>query len=119
MTSRAAPRTLSLFGEDPKPIVTRAPPTRVADVALDLPVDTAFTYAIPIALEAEVQPGVRVLCPFSSGKKIGLVVEVRSPSAHDLSLGGRLREISAVVDSVPVLPGELLAFLREVASYYL
>src|SRR5258708_6387590 len=83
---------------------------RCADVALSLPLHNPFTYLIPPAMAAEVQAGSRVLVPFGSRRLIGVVVEARARKATDPA---RLRAIAAVVESVPVLPAELLAFLRE------
>src|SRR4051812_28690479 len=89
----------------------------IADVAVPVPLGRPFSYSVPAALIASVSPGIRVLCQFGPRKTLGVVLDVsdREP-AFDKS---KLRPISAVVDSEPVLPAELLAFLRELSSYYL
>lgn len=106
----------SLFHED-EPILT--PPTgpltsSVAEVAVPVPVDRPFTYGVPDQLAASVVPGARVLVPFSGRRLLGVVIEVRPRRDTEV----KLKDIVALVDREPVLPPELLAFLREVASYY-
>ncbi len=86
------------------------------EVALDVPIDRPFTYRLPLGLGAQVPVGARVLVPFGARKLVGVVVEVRGASA-DAAI--KLRDVLAIVDRAPVLPPELLGFLREVASYYL
>jgi primosomal protein N' (replication factor Y) len=89
----------------------------IADVAVPVPLGRPFSYEVPSSLVPVVSPGMRVLCQFGPRKTLGVVLEVsdREPS-FDRS---KLRPISAVVDPEPVLPAELLAFLRELAAYYL
>jgi primosomal protein N' (replication factor Y) len=89
----------------------------IADVAVPVPLGRPFSYEVPDALVAQVSPGIRVLCPFGPRKTLGVVLGVsdREPS-FDKS---KLRAISAVVDPEPVLLPELLAFLRDLAAYYL
>ncbi len=89
----------------------------IADVAVPVPLGRPFSYEVPASLLTLVSPGMRVLCPFGPRKTLGVVLDVsdREPT-FDRS---KLRPIAAVVDLEPVLPPELLAFLRELASYYL
>ncbi|HKQ69353.1 MAG TPA: primosomal protein N', partial [Polyangiaceae bacterium] len=89
----------------------------IADVAVPVPLGRPFSYSIPVAMISRVRPGVRVLCQFGPRKTIGVVLDVsdREP-AFDKT---KLRPITAIVDDAPVLPAELLAFLRELAAYYL
>ena len=77
----------------------------------------AFSYAVPDELRGRVVPGARVLCQFGPRKLLGVVLDVfDGEPKFDRK---KLRPIAAIVDDVPVLPVELLAFLRELASYYL
>jgi primosomal protein N' (replication factor Y) len=86
-------------------------------VAVPVPLGQAFSYAVPGGLAARVQPGARVLCEFGRRQVLGIVLEVGDgPLDFDPT---KLKPIGAVVDSEPVLPAELLAFLRELSSYYL
>ncbi len=97
-----------------------APPAvvaeRCAEVAVPVPLDKAFTYLVPDALPHDVAPGTRVLVPFAGRRLMGLVLDVRARTEQD---GAKLKAILGVVDPSPVLPTELLGFLREVARYYL
>src|SRR5688500_14581849 len=87
----------------------------VADVAVPVPLARPFSYEVPAHLALELVPGSRVLCDFRKRQVIGFVVELgeREPDP-----AMPLRPLRAVVDGRPVLPRELLDFLREVASYY-
>lgn len=103
--------TGSLFGEVEEPS-SRA--TTVAEIAVPVPIDKPFTYGVPEALAADVVPGARVLVPFGPRRLLAVVVAVRPRREDEV----KLKEVVAVVDREPVLPPELLAFLREVAGYY-
>src|SRR5436305_3051445 len=89
----------------------------IADVAVPVPLGRPFSYEVPAALEARLLAGMRVVCEFGRRKTLGVVVGVsdREPSFDK----AKLKQIAAIVDDEPVLPPELLAFLRELASYYL
>jgi primosomal protein N' (replication factor Y) (superfamily II helicase) len=89
----------------------------LARVAVPVPLGRAFTYSVPAELAPEVRAGARVSCDFGARRVLGIVLEVgeREP---DIS-ADKLKPIRAVVDAEPVLPQELLSFLRELARYYL
>ena len=75
--------------------------------------DDAFDYAIPEALRAAVQPGVRVLVPFGSGnkKRQGMVFALREKKEEK-----KLKFIAEVLDEKPLLNNELLrlaVFLKD------
>jgi primosomal protein N' (replication factor Y) len=86
----------------------------VADVALPVPLARAFTYTVPESLAARVAPGSRVVCPLGGRRVVGLVIGVRE--GVDLA---NLKPLVSVVAEEPAVPADLLAFLRDVASYYL
>lgn len=89
---------------------------RLAEVAVPVPLASAFTYRVPPELGAELRPGVRVLCEFGRRKVVGIVLDVAErPAPVDL---GKLKAILAVVEPEPALPEELLRFVRELAAYY-
>ena len=88
-----------------------------ARVAVFVPLSQAYTFAIPSELAAAVVSGARVVCAFRGRKIMGVVLDVRR-GPPDVPLE-KLKPILAVVDSVPVVPGELLGFICELASYYL
>jgi primosomal protein N' (replication factor Y) len=88
-----------------------------AEVAVPVPLGRAFSYKVPEGLAERVRPGARVLCQFGARRVLGIVLSVGDgPLDFPES---KLKPLGAVVDPEPVLPAELLAFLVELASYYL
>jgi primosomal protein N' (replication factor Y) len=83
------------------------------DVSLPVPLDQPFTYALPETLRHRVKPGCRLLVPFGSRKLTGVVL-----SCHDERPQAAAREALRLLDSEPVLDGELLALGRWIAAYY-
>ena len=82
---------------------------QVAQVAVEQTAyhfDKPFAYTIPTALEGRVFPGCRVLVPFGGGNRTrqAMVLSVGQEAQPQISL----KEIAALVDSAPVLTGELL-----------
>ncbi len=82
------------------------------DVALPVPVDRSFTYALA-GQAAEV--GARVLVPFGGQRLVGFVVRVHedSPSAEF-----EVKLVDRVMDAAALLPPHLLELGRWVAEYY-
>ena len=86
---------------------------RLADVALPLPIARPFTYSVTQALEHRAVVGARVVCPFRTRRLVGVVLAVR-----DGELPRGTAPLSSVVDDEPAIAEDLLAFLRDVATYY-
>jgi len=85
------------------------------NVALPVPLRTTFTYGIPEALRASVQPGSRVLVPFRKKVLVGVVVEiVEQPPANT-----KLRDITKLMEFSPALTPKLIELGQWIASYYL
>ncbi len=82
------------------------------DVALALPLDTAFTYHITDGLEPVI--GGRVLVPFRQQRMSGIVVAV-----HDRQPSVKTKDVLNVLDSTPVLDEQLLQLGKWIADYYL
>ena len=82
------------------------------DVALPVPLDRNFTYAI----NGTVPPiGARVLVPFSGQRLMGVVVRVHSdPPPDDVDI----KPIQQVLDDAPLLSDELLHLAQWIAQYY-
>ncbi len=86
-------------------------------VVLPLPLDQAFTYCVPEALEREVQVGCRVLVPFGPRRLTGLVVGAGDEATADAQ-GRRLKAILDVLDDEPSFTDEMLRLTRWMADYY-
>jgi primosomal protein N' (replication factor Y) len=83
----------------------------IARVALPLPVDELFEYAVPAELDEHAQPGCRVRVRLRDRGLTGVIVE---RTAHP-RFQGRLLPIESVVDLEPALSSAMLEMLREAA----
>src|SRR5439155_12002818 len=93
------------FGPPPNPLF--------CDVSLPVPLDQAFTYALPETLRHRVQPGCRVLVPFGSRKLTGVVLR-----CHNNPPQVEAREALRLIDAQPVLDDALLELGKWIAGYY-
>src|ERR1700694_1655389 len=82
------------------------------DVALAVPLDMVFTYAIPPGMEPVV--GGRVLVPFRQQRMSGIVVEL-----HDRPPQVKTKKVIEALDLTPVLDEQLLKLGKWIADYYL
>src|SRR5580693_8296009 len=83
------------------------------EVALPVPLDRLFTYAVS---EGQLpRRGARVVVPFRNEKLIGVVtaVNVAAPPEYEL------KYLEAVLDDEPLLSEQLLALAEWMAQYYL
>jgi primosomal protein N' (replication factor Y) len=87
----------------------------LCNVALPLPLRTAFTYAIPDALRDSVQPGSRVLVPFRNKSLVGVVLECVQHAPEST----KIREITKALDFLPALTPKLMELGHWIAGYYL
>src|SRR5882762_1650901 len=85
------------------------------DVALAVPLDLVFTYAIPPGMEPVV--GGRVLVPFRQQRLSGIVVELhdRPPQVKNQ----QIKKVIEALDLSPVLDEQLLKLGKWIADYYL
>ena len=83
------------------------------EVALPVPLDRTFTYAVPEG--ARVERGARVIAPFRNEKLIGVVTAVSATAPADFEV----RPIEAVLDEEPLLSDHLLRLAEWIAQYYL
>jgi len=74
----------------------------------------AFDYSVPPELAGKLEPGALVAVQLGSQTVIGVVLELRSTTAHE----GRVLPVRDLLD-VPSIPADLLELAREVESYYL
>jgi primosomal protein N' (replication factor Y) len=83
------------------------------EVALPLPLDRTFTYALRD--DEAVSRGARVIAPFRSEKLIGVITatDVIAPTEFEA------KYLEAVLDDEPLLSEHLLALAEWIAGYYL
>jgi primosomal protein N' (replication factor Y) len=82
------------------------------DVALPVPLDRVFTYAVNGVVPAV---GARVLVPFSGQRLMGVVVRVHDERpAEDIEV----KPVQQVLDEAPLLPDELMKLAAWIAQYY-
>jgi len=82
------------------------------DVALPVPLDQTFTYAVNGVVPVV---GARVLVPFSGQRLMGVVVRVHDDAPTD---GFEIRPVQQVLDDAALLPEELMKLAGWIASYY-
>src|SRR5882757_4321333 len=82
------------------------------DVALAVPLDMVFTYAIPPGIEPVI--GGRVLVPFRQQRMSGIVVEL-----HDRPPTVKIKKVLEALDLAPVLDEQVLKLGKWIADYYL
>jgi len=86
---------------------------KVAVSAANYVIDRPFDYAVPEQLQGKVQPGVRVIVPFSRGNRRteGIVLSIGGESSYK-----EIKYIDSVLDEAPVLTDEqirLALWIRE------
>jgi len=82
------------------------------DVALPVPLDTAFTYRLPDGMQPAV--GGRVLVPFRQQRLSGVVTAL-----HNRAPKVQAKNIVSVLDAAPVLDEQLVQLGKWIADYYL
>lgn len=81
------------------------------DVALPVPLDRAFTYAIEQAIPAV---GARVLVPFRNEKLAGIVLRI-----HDDPPAVEIKPVLNILDEESILSPQLLELAQWIALYYI
>jgi primosomal protein N' (replication factor Y) (superfamily II helicase) len=84
------------------------------DVAVTLPVNHSFVYAVPDFLADSCAPGMRVLVPFGRRRVTGYILAGRTDSG-----GYTARKILDVLDDHPLFPENEIPFFKWVARYYM
>src|SRR5712664_2641737 len=92
-------------------------PVTYCEVALPVPLRSAFTYAIPDRLAGAIFVGSRVLVLFRNRAMTGVVVEVSSRRPEPARVK-TIKEIVEAVDPIPALTPNLLELGRWVGGYY-
>ena len=86
-----------------------------ADVILPLPLQSAFTYALPPEMAQQTQVGSRVIVPFGN-RKFYTAIVVR---LHDEKPPYPTKPISELLDANPIILPEQLRLWKWLADYYL
>ncbi len=85
-----------------------------ANIALNVPIDSLFTYNIPLHFESQIQPGVRVVVNFGNKILTGVVIELTDKTPIK-----KVRDIRDVLDEKPILADEMILFCKWVSQYYI
>ena len=83
------------------------------DVSLPVPLDQAYTYALPASLEHRAKPGARVVVPFGTRKLTGVVLAI-----HKQAPNRQARLVEKLIDEEPIFDAALLRLANWVAAYY-
>ncbi len=83
-------------------------------VAINIPVENPFSYAVPPALASKIAVGKRVLVPFGKKKVSGYILSILSKADRD-----DIRPVISVLDETPLFNEEDLAFFQWASDYYL
>jgi primosomal protein N' (replication factor Y) len=83
------------------------------EVALPVPLDRTFTYAVKLGDEP--QRGARVIVPFRNEKLVGVVTGLHSNAPVDFEA----KPVESVLDEEPILSDDLLELAAWMAQYYL
>ncbi len=82
------------------------------DVALPVPLDQMFTYAVNGVVPVV---GARVLVPFAGQRLMGVVVKVHENAPAE---GFEIKPVQQVLDDAALLPDELMKLAGWIAQYY-
>jgi primosomal protein N' (replication factor Y) len=89
-----------------------------AEIAITLPLEKTFHYAISPQFQSLCEVGKRVLVPLGKRTITGYILEFPSQLPSDIT-GKDIKEILDVLDETPLFDKGMLQFFRWVADYYL
>lgn len=90
--------------------------SKFAQIAVDVPIFSALSYAVPETLAGRIEVGQLVQVPFRNKAKTGLVVGLSAEAPADAPKS--LRDVLDIVDKTPLLSASGLKFLNFVSDYY-
>jgi primosomal protein N' (replication factor Y) (superfamily II helicase) len=91
-----------------------APPSEIAHIVVELPLETPLDYRIPPHLRMCCRIGQRVLVPLGKRQVLGYIVGLA-----DTSTVTDLKELVEILDETPLLTPALLQLTHWIAEYYL
>lgn len=86
----------------------------VAEVALNVPLYRNFDYLIEPHIQSDIAVGCRVAVQFGRQQLIGIVIKLKS----DSEFMSKLRPISSLIDSQPIIDGHLISLVEFASHYY-
>lgn len=86
----------------------------VAEVALNVPLYRNFDYLIEPHIQSDIAVGCRVAVQFGRQQLIGIVIKLKS----DSEFMSKLRPISCLIDSQPIIDGHLISLVEFASHYY-
>ena len=95
------------------PLLPMSEPS-ILQVAVDTPLYRLFDY-LPATSGARATPGCRVRVPFGRTSTIGIVMSTATESAYPAN---KLKRITEVLDSEPLLANDMLRLISWAAEYY-
>src|SRR2546423_5976849 len=90
------------------------PLPEIAQVVVELPLETPLDYRIPPDLRTGCRIGQRVLVPLAKRQVLGYIVGLASTSTV-----ADLKDVVEILDATPLLTPALLQLTRWIAEYYL
>lgn len=87
-----------------------------ADILLPLPLKETYTYRVPAEFASRISPGMRVIVPFGRKKSFaGIVAAIHRLPPEE----GEIRDITALLDDLPVVTPKNLELWKWMADYYI
>ena len=90
----------------------------IAQVVIKIPLNDLFNYTIPAELVNQAKVGYRVIIPFATKFRVGIIVAIK-PDDYLTDIDYTLKPIKAVADSIAVVDVNTLTFTNWIANYYL
>lgn len=84
-------------------------------IAIATPLRRLFDYLPPLEGITEYAIGARIVVPFRTSKKIGILVEITNHSEYPID---KLKRAYEVLDPYPLFPSTLLALIFWASRYY-
>lgn len=85
-----------------------------AEIAVELPIDSAFTYSVPEELKDSAALGKRALVPFGKRTVTGYILGLTGSAPKDVEA----KPIIDVIDELPIFDEQRLKFYKWVSRYY-
>ncbi len=96
-----------------------APLPEFVEVALPLPLRQTFTYRLPMGLRENIQIGARLLVPFGKRQLTGYAVALHAVISPELEIEEEtIKDALELLDSEPLLTGEIVRLTQWTADYY-